>query len=46
MSPTSEGIQNSLTLLDSSRTRSGIGRNDKKSEFSTFYEFIIIDSEQ
>jgi hypothetical protein len=36
----STGIQNALNLPDSSRTRSGICRNDGKTEEFTFYDFI------
>jgi hypothetical protein len=33
---------NYLKILDSSRTRSGIRRNDEKWSFSTFYEFVNV----
>jgi len=43
VTPAKAGVQNLLKSLDSSRTRSGIRRNDKKSQIPTFYETIKVD---
>ena len=40
VTPAKAGVQNPFIVLDSSMARSGIYRNDNKSEFQTFYEII------